>query len=312
MEHSPDNKRAFYSALTLAGSPISQVLANLSLLVLAASLSPEAYMSWGWRVTFGIAVILVGVGIYVRLKIEETPIFVEQVEMAESNSGVRARGPVYILRNYGLTILRLGFIHAPISLTFYIVAVFGISYLNKTGNFPTSATLSIFLIANAVSFVGILVGGRFADRYGRRQTYAVGAAICLVAAIIFFPLADTQNYALALFATSLACFGVQFGNAAQGALFGEAFPTQIRFMGSAMTLSFTNLVFGSFIPFFSAWLIGLAGGNTLSVVIFWIMICILSIVLAMRSKDGKTLEGTEQTFSGRRLQQIKTPDVASV
>ena len=80
MEHAPADRRAFYGALMAMGSPISQVAANLMLAVLSGVLSPDAFLSWGWRVPFLLSILLVAVGIYIRLKVEETPVFKEGMQ----------------------------------------------------------------------------------------------------------------------------------------------------------------------------------------------------------------------------------------
>ena len=80
MEHAPSDRRAFYGALMAMGSPISQVMANLMLAVLSGVLSKEDFLSWGWRLPFLLSILLVAVGIYIRLKVEETPVFKKGME----------------------------------------------------------------------------------------------------------------------------------------------------------------------------------------------------------------------------------------
>ncbi len=240
MEHAPTDRRAFYGALMAMGSPVSQVAANLMLAVLSGVLSEQAFLAWGWRVPFLMSILLVAVGIYIRLKVEETPVFKEGLKELANES----TNPGVVIKKHWVTMLRLILAYSPIVITFYIVSVFGISYLTTHG-FTQSQTFTIIMISNFLSVIAIWWGGRLADVYGRRKILMLGSAGTLVAALIFFRVVNTGNFPLTLAIVAFAQVSAQFGNAGFGALFAEAFPTHMRYTGSALSLTGANLIFAA-------------------------------------------------------------------
>ncbi|MCG2623369.1 MHS family MFS transporter [Arthrobacter sp. I2-34] len=291
MEHAPQDRRAFYGALMAMGSPLSQVLANLSLVLLSMSLDEDAFLQWGWRLPFLLSILLVVVGIYIRFKVEETPLFQQQVEDSEEPQV----SPLSVLKSHGLTIARLILAFAPIVVTFYVVSVFGISYLTKNAGFDQSQTFAIVMVANLLSVGAIAWGGRVADVIGRRKVLLIGGGFCLAAGLVFFPVVDLHNFPLTLAIVSIALCGAQFGNAGQAALYAEAFPTKLRYTGSALALTGANLIFAAPAPLLASWLMGL-GSGTAPVTITWVVIIAAALVNLYLMRDGKTLEGTPQHF----------------
>ncbi len=291
MEHAPADRRSFYGALMAMGSPISQVLANLLLAVLSGVLSEEAFLAWGWRVPFLLSIFLVAVGIYIRLKVEETPVFKEGAK----EPAAELTNPAIVMKTQGVTILRLILAFAPIVITFYIVSVFGISYLTSHG-FTQSQTFTIIMVSNFLSVIAIWWGGRLSDVYGRRKILMIGSAGTLLAAFIFFPVVNLRSFPLALAVVAFALVSAQFGNAGQGALFAEAFPTHMRYTGSALALTGSNLIFAAPAPFLASWLMTISSGNTVSITIFWVVTIVAALINMLLMGDGKTLEGKPHRF----------------
>ncbi|GAB2796131.1 MFS transporter [Streptomyces chlorus] len=291
MEHAPGDRRAFYGALMGMGSPISQVAANLILVILSSTLSDQAFLSWGWRVPFLLSILLVTVGIYIRTKVEETPVFAEGAKEEAAGS----TGPVAVVRTHGWTILRLILAYSPIVVTFYVVSVFGLSYLTGLGH-TRSDTFTIVMISNLLSVVAIWWGGRLADVFGRRRILMIGCAGTLVAALIFFPVVDMGSFPITLAMVAFALVSAQFGNAGQGALFAEAFPTKMRYTGSALALTGANLIFAAPAPFLASWLTDLSGGRTISITIFWVVTVVAALVNLALMSDFRTLEGDRHHF----------------
>lgn len=302
MEHAPADRRSFYGALMAMGSPISQVMANLLLAVLSGVLSKEDFLSWGWRLPFLLSILLVAVGIYIRLKVEETPVFKKGMQ----ELGAESTNPAIVIRTHGMTILRLMLAFSPIVVTFYIVSVFGISYLTTHG-YTQSQTFTIIMISNFLSVIAIWWGGRLADVYGRRKILMIGSFFTLVAAVIFFQVVDLHSFPLTLAVVAFALVSAQFGNAGQGALFAEAFPTHMRYTGSALALTGSNLVFAAPAPFLASWLLSISGGSTLSITMAWVVIIVAALVNMLLMGDGRTLEGQKQQF-GRYMPLPMTAD----
>lgn len=291
MEHAPKDRRAFYAAMMSMGSPISQVLANLSLAVLSFALTPEAFLAWGWRIPFILSIGLIIVGIFIRYRVEETPIYREETEAVRG-----VIHPLAVLKSHGLTILRLILAYAPFVITFYFVIIFGISYMTKTLHYGTSETFTIIMLANFVSIFAIWAGGKTADRIGRRPVFFIGGAICLVAALLFFPVVGLGSFPLTALITTVAISAVQFSNAAQGAMFAEAFPTHLRYTGSALALTGSNLIFSAPGPFVATWLLTL-GHGPLPIAAAWAGLIFVGLIIIFLGKEGKSLEGSEQSFT---------------
>ncbi|MEU6320712.1 MFS transporter [Streptomyces sp. NPDC047009] len=307
MEHAPGDRRAFYGALMGMGSPISQVVANLLLVVLSGVLSEDAFMSWGWRIPFLMSILLVTVGVYIRVKVEETPVFAEEAKAPARE----AISPIVVLRTHGWTILRLILAYSPIVITFYIVTVFGLSYLTGLG-FTRNDTFTIVMISNFLSVIAIWWGGRLADAYGRRRILMIGSAGTLVAALIFFPVVDMGSFPITLTMVAFALVSSQFGNAGQGALFAEAFPTKMRYTGSALALTGANLIFAAPAPFLASWLTGLSGGGTLSITVFWVVTIVVALVSMALMSDFATLEGDKHHFDKRvAATLVSEPEIAT-
>ncbi|MGI5127843.1 MFS transporter [Pseudonocardia sp. CA-107938] len=292
MEHAPPDRRAFYGAVLGMGSPISQIAANSILAVLAGTLSESAFLSWGWRVPFLLSVVLVAVGIYVRLKVEETPLFRQHV------ADDVLPGPLSVIRLHGVSILRLMLGFAPITLTFYLVTVFGISHIIANG-FTSSATFTMLMVANVLATGAAFWGGKLADRVGRRQVLLIGSGVTLVSAGSFFPAVATRDFTVVLVVVVVASCGAQFGNAAQAALFAETFPTHLRYTGSALSLTGVNLVFAAPTPFLCAWLVDL--GGVVAVAAYWVSVIVLAMITVARLPTGRSLEGRPLAFGQPRL-----------
>ena len=288
MEHAPSSKRAFYGCMIMMGSPISQVLANVSLLVLSTTLSEEAFLSWGWRVPFLLSIVLVIVGIYIRLKVEETPIFQATTEEDESVN------PLSVLRTHGLTIARTILAFSPVTLTFYLVTVFGISYM-KTHGLDTSQVFAIVVISNLLAIGAILWGGKVADRIGRRKTLLASHVALFASAVVFFTIVNLGSFFLDLVIVTIAACAAQFGNAAQAPLFAEAFPTRVRYSGSALALTGVNLIFAAPTPFLAQWLMAGNGGES-AITVMWALVIVAAFINLYFMRENRSLEGQKQSF----------------
>ncbi|WP_052460387.1 MFS transporter [Microbacterium gorillae] len=313
MEHAPGDRRAFYASLMSLGSPASQVLANGVLALLTAVLTHDQFYSWGWRLPFLLSVLLVMVGIYIRIKVEESPIFAEELD-AEAEVGAVAGAEAQartltVLRDQWATILRMILAYAPIVVTFYVISVFGINYLTTRVGLTDNQAFTIIMVSNLLSVGAIALGGRFADSYGRIRILLIGGIGCLVGAFVFFPVADTGNFWAILIVVSLILMLAQFGNASTGTLFAEAFPTRQRYTASALSLTGSTLFFAAPAPFFATWLMAVSDGSTLPLTIIWVGIIVAAIVNLLLMREGNTLEGEPQRFRGSRVPDAALPTV---
>lgn len=291
MEHSPTRRRGIAGALMSVGSPISQVFATLSLTALSVWLSEEQFSSWGWRVPFLLSIALIAIGYYIRHRVEETPVFLENEARTQDRAAAK-RASQALLKQRWKTVALLVLAWAAPAALYYITVVFAINYLTANIGFDKSATFGIMVIGNAVSILASLGGGWLSDRFGRKRMLFTGLGILLAFLLPYFTILDTGNWWLALFAVTGALFGVQFMTGCQGSFYAEALPTSIRYTGSALGLTCGNMIFAAPAPFIAAWLMQVSGNETTLVTVYGLVTILISVFAISRlpERAGKPLE----------------------
>ncbi|WP_028927293.1 MFS transporter [Pseudonocardia acaciae] len=275
MEHAPEGKRGRNGALMAIGSPISQVVATLALTALAATMSAEAFAGWGWRVPFLFSVVLIGVGVYIRARVAETPLFLADARASDKRDRPSA---LTVFRTHPRILTLLVLTWASSASVFYICVTFAISYLTGTLGLSNSISFSLLLTGNALSIAAGVLGGWLSDRIGRRKVFAIGTVGLLVSVVLLFPLLDLRSWWASAAVISLALCSVQLNAGVQPAFYAEALPTSVRYTGSAMGYTLANLIFSAPTPFIAAFLLGLFGGNPIGVTGYGLVIVIISAV----------------------------------
>jgi MFS family permease len=266
-ESAPSNRRGYYGAFAQAGAPMGVILANLAFLAIGATMSDDAFLSWGWRLPFLASVILIGISMYVQLHLEETPAFkeLEAIKLRKQAEGsVKAvsevvdpsevnldRSPVLeALRIYPGRIALAAGAFISIQVTFYILIAFVVAYgTNESGlGLPRSTMLSAVLIASVAQLAVQFQAASYSDRHGRRGVYLAGAALLGIWAFALFPLIDTGNFFLIVIAISggLSFMAMQYGP--QAAFYTELFSTQVRYSGASLGYQIGAILGGAFAP----------------------------------------------------------------
>src|SRR5438309_8961691 len=258
VENAPPKHRGFWGSFAPLGVSVGNLLAA-GAFALVTLLPREDLMSWGWRIPFLASFLLIMVGIYVRLRITETPVFTEAVVArgkVERNPAMEAlkRHP----RNFFVV---LGARLAENGLG-YLFPVFGLSYVVTTLGVPPADALSALMLAFTVELFAIVGFASLSDRIGRRPVYLFGALCGIVFAFPFFWLVGTKEWiwiALAFIIARAVVTAAMFGP--QAAYFAELFPPQRRFAGFAFARELGSLLAGGPAPFVGAGLGGWAGGG---------------------------------------------------
>ena len=283
LEHARANQRGIFGALINIGSPLSQVLANITLVVLTSTLTEAAFHSWGWRIPFLMSALLVMAGLYIRFKLEETPVFVEyKAATTKTVNGLQ------VLKSHPGTIVKLMLVRAGSNVTFYTMAVYGLNYLTTSAGFKTSDAFLVVLVANGISVGAGLFGGWVSDRIGRKPVLAIAIIVQIIAVAAFFPAAGTGNIFLIILTVAGAVSGVQFEFGSQPALYAEQFPTAMRFSGSALSLSFSQVLFSAPAPLIAAALA--ASGQFWMIAVVNIGVLVMSLVLVRWIRDNHRAE----------------------
>ena len=278
IEHSPPDKRGFYGSLVQIGFPLGMSLGTASFFALAY-LDDKQFMSWGWRIPFLASAALVAIGIFVRLRIDETPDFKRVVR-----EGKISRVPaVEAMRHHSKDLLiGLGARITEIS-WIYVLTIFGLSYAVTTLALPRSLVLGAIALGAAVELITIPLFGHLSDRVGRRPIYLLGcvAAICL-SFPIFWALAtrDPLMVILAFVVGMSVGHGIMYG--VQASFLSEMFPSNLRYTGASLGYQIAAPIGGGLIPLAAAAVVELTHGSTWPVSLLMILIA-LTTVLAVRA-----------------------------
>jgi metabolite-proton symporter len=244
-ENAPEGKRGWFGMFPQLGAPIGFLLSGGIFLVLSNSLTEEQFATYGWRIPFLGSAVLVLVGLYVRLRIAETPAFEE---------AIRARRRVAlpfltVLRGHGLTLL-LGTLMATVTFQlFYLVTVFSQSWATGALHVPRTQCLEVQLFAVLFFAATIPLSAKLADRFGGRETMlAVTAAIALFG-LFFRPLFGTGSLLqLGLFLSiGMTLMGATYGPL--GSVLAALFPTEIRYTGLSLTFNLAGVLGASLAPY---------------------------------------------------------------
>ncbi|WP_396333732.1 MFS transporter [Burkholderia anthina] len=272
MEHAPKHRRGFYSSFIAMGSPLAQVLANAVLFGVAAFVTNEQFLRFGWRIPFLFSFLLVAIGLFIRMRISETPAFEARMKQKRSSRVQPAAG----FAKYTGTILRLMMVWAAVSVAYFIATVFILSYVTGKLGVSKQTAFAMLIVAHVCSMVAMGVGGALCDRIGRRRAMLVGSRSMLAAFVVFFPMILSGHVVLIGLAIVLLLCAAQFHAGVQPAYFAEAFPTEFRYRGSAVAYNLA-VVIGSSAPFAATLIQAHSGGAIWPIVAFGIVFNLVSM-----------------------------------
>ncbi|MDR5880134.1 MFS transporter [Caballeronia sp. LZ032] len=258
LEHAPADRRGKYSGLIGMCAPLSQILANAVLLLLSATMSADAFTRYGWRIPFVMSVLLVLVGIYIRLRVAETPAFLQMKQSAVASVSSPLKDA---FRLHYKTIIRMMLFFCGPTALFYLAVVFTLGYLTNTLGVPKQTGFTLLMIANACAVAGSILGGLLSDRIGRRRALMLASAATLVIMLFYFPVLGTRSFVPMAIAMGLFMGFTQVQTGIQPVAFAEAFPTNVRYSGSALAFTGASLFAGGPIPVVATWLLNLSHGS---------------------------------------------------
>jgi MFS family permease len=287
LEHAASDRRGKYSGLLGLCSPLSQILANGVLLLLASIMTADAFESYGWRIPFLVSFILVIVGIYIRLKVSETPAFTEMQRTKVVQVGNPLRDA---FRLHYKTVFRLMFFFCGPAAIFYLIVVFSLSYVTKTLGVPKQTGFLLLMGANVCAIAGALAGGMLSDRIGRRKALAIGSVATLCILFVYFAILDTKSFFPMLAIMGLFLGFTQFQSGIQPVAFAEAFPTNVRYSGSALAYTGANLLAGGPMPVVAVWLLSAFNGSPWGIVGVCVALNVLSLVMILIGPETRGVD----------------------
>lgn len=282
IEHAPKSKRGFWGSLPQIGSPAGLLLAT-GIFTLCSLLPEDQFMSWGWRLPFVLSALLLGVGLFIRLRVQETPEF-EAVKSEGKESAMPLKDLVkHHSRSTGLAVVsRLADAAAS-----NIFNAFALAYISQQLKLPDTIALTGVIIASAVQLGLLPLFGKLSDRWGRRQLYATGAAFTCLYAFPFFWLLNTGSTPLIWLAITIGfslCTGLMFS--VQPTFFAEIFRPEVRYTGLSVAYQISALLAGV-TPFIATSLLEFGDGSPWGVSVYLFVIAALSFLSILRLATTK-------------------------
>jgi MFS family permease len=281
MEWAQTNRhRGFIASWPQFGVPAGLFLSNLAVFAFSA-LSGEQFLTWGWRVPFLFSIVLIAVGLYIRLGILETPVFVRLV--AEHRI---ERAPVLaVLRRQPREIILTALCRMAEQAPFYLFTAFVFAYGTDVLHLKRDFLLMSVLAAAMLSFVSIPLFGHLSDRFGRKRVYMFGAALTGVYGFAYFKLLDTRVPGLVVLAIvlSLVTHDIMYGP--QAALIAESFTGRLRYSGASLGYQLSSLIAGGPAPLIAFSLVVRYRSAT-PIAIFILACAIITLLATAMLKDS--------------------------
>ena len=244
-ENAPEGKRAWYGMFPQLGAPLGFILATGSFLLLSAFMSEQEFMAWGWRIPFIASAVLVLVGLYIRLKLHETPAF---QKVLDKQKEVKIPFKTVVTQHFPMLVL--GTIAAICTfVVFYLTTVFALNWGTTQLGYKRNDFLELQLIATLCFAAFIPLSAILAEKFGRKTT---SIAVCILSALFgfcFAPLLGSGNPVLVFLflCLGLSIMGLTYGPL--GTVLSELFPTSVRYTGSALTFNLAGIFGASFAPY---------------------------------------------------------------
>lgn len=228
IEYAGPARRGRAGAVPATGAAVGSLLSALSFAITTNLMSGEAFLAWGWRIPFLVSIVLVGVGLYMRFQVNETPEF--RRHAAEST---KARVPLVDLLRNSPRRLVLGILASNgVNVGYYLPSVFGVSYITQNTGVGRGWVTVALVLASGVGIFGSLLAGRLPDRWGAKRVYVAAALFSAALAYPFFWLVGSGEAVVICVAFILSISFALYGmSGSQGALLAAAFPARTRYLG---------------------------------------------------------------------------------
>ncbi|MFD7289332.1 MFS transporter [Streptomyces sp. NPDC059863] len=292
-EHGDAERRGFWASWPQTGAPAGQLLATGVLSALTALLSDAAFTSWGWRIPFLLSGVLVIVGLWIRLSVDESPVFKEALARAEERKAASAAEAaaekmplVAVLRHHWRDVLVAMGARMAENISYYVITAFILVYATTSAGLSKQTALNAVLIASAVHFAVIPAWGALSDRIGRRPVYLIGAVGVGAWMFPFFALIDSASFGNLLLAVTvgLVLHGAMY--APQAAFFSEMFATRMRYSGASIGAQFSSVAAGAPAPLIATALLADYDSST-PIALYVIAAALLTVVAIACAKETR-------------------------
>ena len=283
-ENAPPSRRGFYGSFAQVGAPVGVILANLAFLIVSANTSPEAFLEWGWRVPFLASVILIGIALFIQLRLEETVEFLRMQQSGRTTTAGQSRpatrSPVIeALRTHPKQIALAAGAFLAVQVPFYILIAFVIAYgTGSAGPGVSRDTMLSAVLVGAVAMIpALLISAAWSDRHGRRGIYMTGAALLAAWSFAIFPLLDTGSFLWICVAIAVGQALVAMMYGPQAAFLTELFSTSVRYSGASLGYQLGAIIGGGFAPIIATALLAKYQSTT-GISVYMAVACIITII----------------------------------
>jgi len=301
IENAPPSQRGFYGSFAQMGVPAGVILGNAIFLIMGATVAPDSFLAWAWRVPFLLSIVLVFLALYIQLKLEDTADFQAAqalaaqkheaeaaalaaeagLSLAQAKAKIRAAqgSPILkvIAKNPKEILLAAGAFVAANG-TFYLMITYAVAYATGTLHVPKTSILWAVVIASCLSAPVLPITAWISDRVGRRGVFMTGAALAAAwCAWPFFHLLDTATFPLMVVAIAggLIFNSTMYG--CQAALMTELFSTEFRYSGASLGYQLGAILGGGFAPLIATALFE-KYQTSAAVAIYMVILCLVSLV----------------------------------
>jgi len=287
-EHASPRRRAVYGSFAQFGVPIGVLTSNLAFLAVAG-LPDESFVAWGWRIPFLLSIVLVAVGLFIRLKVVESPDFEKAKERGKTED---APAPiVQTVRDHPREMATAFGARVGENALFYLFTVFVLEYGESELGFERNQMLIAVIVAAAIGLFTNLFWGTLSDRVGRKPVYLFGAVLSLVFSFFYIPMLDTESIAIIVLATVI---GLNLGHDAmygvQAAFFAESFSVTSRYTGAGMGYHLAAVFGGGIAPLVATALLATGSNGKLLVGVYMASMCLITVVAVLLSRETKDLD----------------------
>ena len=283
-EHAPVERRGLFGASPQIGVPLGLLLASGVLGIMTAVAPGDAFLVWGWRVPFLLSVVLIGIGYWVRRSVEESPVFVEIAQRAETTRQPLLR----LFRKHTPLVIVAALVFAGNNAVGYMTTG---GYIQRYASDPEGPVglgqgpvLWAVTISAVVWLVSTWFAGALSDRLGRRTTYIIGFVVQLAGVLTLFPLVNAADFGSLVLGLTFLSVGLGLTYGPQAALYAELFPASIRFSGVSISYAIGSILGGAFAPTIATALVQ-STGTTTSVTLYLAGMTVIGLAATLLLRD---------------------------